>query len=111
MEHQSKRIQATAVALTRPTRSERVEASQQIASLQDQIASLQEQLTSQQEQLADAQERAEISEQQLAQAEERATVAEEWLRRLQDAITSAFSERQMDDHFDEAAKALAVGRA
>jgi len=102
MEQQSKRIQATALALTRHTRSERVEIGQQIASLQDQLATLQEQLS-------ESQARAEMAEQQIAQAEERAAIAEEWLRRLQDAINSAFSERRMDTHLDEAANALCNG--
>ncbi len=99
MEHQSKRIQATALALTRHTRSERVEVSQQIASLQQQLTALQEQL-------AESQARADMSEQHLAHAEERAAIAEEWLRRLQEAIISAFSDRRMDDHLDDVATAL-----
>jgi len=102
MEHQSKRIQATALALTRHTRTERVEIGQQIASLQEQLAALQEQLS-------ESQARAEMSEQQLAQAEERAAVAEEWLRRLQDAINSAFSDRRMDSHLDQAALCSGTG--
>jgi hypothetical protein len=102
MEHQSKRIQATALALTRHTRTERVEIGQQIASLQGQLAALQEQL-------AESQARAEMSEQQLAQAEERAAVAEEWLRRLQEAINSAFSDRRMDSHLDQAALCSGTG--
>jgi valyl-tRNA synthetase len=106
IEHQSKRIQATALALTRHTRSERVEYSQQIASLQDQVASLQKQLDESQKRLEESEARAELAEQQLAQAEERAATAEEWLRRLQEAIIAAFAERRMDNHLDEAANAL-----
>lgn len=104
LEDQSKRIQATALALTKQTRSERVEVNQQIASLQEQLAVLQDELAASQAQN-------ERFEQQLVQAEERATTAEEWLRRLQEAITSAFSDRRIDHHLDGAANAQRGGRA
>jgi hypothetical protein len=106
IEHQSKRIQATALALTRHTRSERVEFSQQITSLQEQVVSLQKQLDESQKRLDESEARAELSEQQFAEAEKRAATAEEWLLRLQQAIIAAFAERRMDNHLDEAANAL-----
>ena len=99
MEHQSKRIQATALALTRHTRSERVEFSQQIAALQEQVMDLQEQLE-------DSEARADSLERQLADAEQRADTAEEWLRRLQEAIISAFSDRRLDNCLDDVASVL-----
>ena len=80
VESHSHKIQAKAFELLQHSRSKRIEASQQIASLQERLIASEanvEQLTK-----------------RLAEAEKRADTAEHWLRRFHDAINTAFADKR-----------------
>ncbi|MBR1226170.1 MULTISPECIES: hypothetical protein [unclassified Bradyrhizobium] len=80
VESHSHKIQAKAFELLQHSRSKRIEASQQIASLQERLIASEanvEQLTK-----------------RLAEAEARANTAEHWLRRFHDAINTAFADKR-----------------
>jgi DNA repair exonuclease SbcCD ATPase subunit len=89
IEDQSQRIQAKALELTQRARSDRLEALQKIATLQ--------------EQLMESQTLVEQLDRRLAEAEERAATAEEWLQRFREAAISAFAARRKAGDLGEAA--------
>jgi hypothetical protein len=82
MEDHSQKIQAKAFELTQKARADRLAASQQIASLQQQLAASETRV-------------AELDS-LLAEAELRAQTAQEWLRRFLETINGAFSTHRAD---------------
>ncbi len=82
MEDHSQKIQAKAFELTQTARADRLAASQQIASLQQQLAASETRVTE--------------LDSRLAEAELRAQTAQEWLRRFLETINGAFARHRAD---------------
>ena len=82
MEDHSQKIQAKAFELTQQAKTDRLAASQQIASLQQQLATSEARIVE--------------LDSLLAEAELRADTALEWLKRFLEAINGSFSAYRLD---------------